>query len=192
MRTSKDFLEKGNRKRGWIKNEMRTHRFIKAVAKYNSFRLASDKNILTADEWAEVSFVYRPEIRNMKMSIQKTKSLFKREEVQIYADALLAKALEKTGITHEWLLSKRKEVVKGAIQHKKYGDANDTLDALEGYRGMKITVRTQHEEANDVDYDEIDKKIEESDAVIVPDKKIESASNASLAKTNQPQDEPLQ
>jgi len=167
--TTDEYLHK-EKKQNWLDHEMSTFRFLKAVTEYNKMRVKHNckSKGLPPEAWLSVANKWRPDMSD-KLAVAKVKSLFKKEQVMIVADARLEQAMNDNGIDIPWLIKQRKRTLLGAIKDKKYSDANATSDKLESYAGIQVVTGSVSGETQPIDYEELDKGIEEIDVNIKPE-----------------------
>lgn len=149
----------------WLEMEMTTFRFKKLVSIYNQMRLKNDSMKLTDKQWFELALIYRPKLAKERpvIATKKTVSLMKNEQVRIYADSLLGEALTNNEIDVDFVIKNRKDILKNAIETKQLNTANQTLDVIEDYIGMKRIItqssNTESDEAREVDYIKLDEEV---------------------------------
>ena len=106
------------------------------------------------------------------IATKKTVSLMKNEQVRIYADSLLGEALTKNNIDVNYVIKNRKDILEKAIEGKQLNVANQTLDVIEDYMGMKRIItqssNTESDEAREVDYVKLDEEIEKKEQKSLP------------------------
>lgn len=158
-----------NKPPNWVAVEMQSFRFKKLVGAYNRMRLKNDSMRLTEKQWLELALVYRPKLAKERpvIATKKTVSLMKNEQVRIYADSLLGEALTKNNIDVNFVIENRKDILKKAIEGKQLNVANQTLDVIEDYMGMKRIItqssNTESDEAREIDYVKLDEDVDKKE-----------------------------
>ena len=153
----------------WVAVEMQSFRFKKLVGAYNRMRLKNDSMRLTEKQWLELALVYRPKLAKERpvIATKKTVSLMKNEQVRIYADSLLGEALKNNEIDVNYVIKNRKDILGKAIEHKQLNVANQTLDVIEDYMGMKRIItqstNTESDEAREIDYVKLDEDMDKKE-----------------------------
>lgn len=169
IHSTNDYLEKGIKKKDWVAIEMGHFRFKKLIARYNQMRLHNDSERFTSDQWLELAKTFRPKYAkdNPMGAVSKTKALLSKQEVRTYADSLLAEALGNANIDVNFVVNKRKDILEKAIENKQLNVANQTLDVIEDYMGMKTitTKETSIEDEREIDYIKLDEEIDNPKAL---------------------------
>lgn len=158
-----------NKAPDWVRIEMQSFRFKKLVGAYNRMRLKNDSMKLTEQQWYELALIHRPKLAKERpvIATKKTVSLMKNEQVRIYADSLLGDALKNNNIDVDYVIKNRKNILDKAIENKQLNVANQTLDVIEDYMGMKRIItqstNTESDEAREVDYIKLDEDMEKKE-----------------------------
>ena len=166
-----------NKPPDWVRVEMQSFRFKKLVSAYNRMRLKNDSMRITGQQWLELALIYRPKLTKDSpvIATKKTISLMKNEQVRIYADSLLGAALEESNIDVKYVVSKRKDILDKAIENKQLNVANQTLDVIEDYMGMKRIMSQSgntETESREIDYIKIDENADEPKELTAEQKKL--------------------
>lgn len=166
-----DILNGGNPRRKetdtprWLKNEMKTMRFFKALVCYNTMRVRYNTNNpkhIPQEAWQEITSIYLPKLKDRKMAVVKTQSLLKMTQVRTVADQLLEKALTDNEITRDWLLKERKKLMEKAYDYKQLKIVESSLETFEGFVGMTAQTPLQSAQTEEINYEEIDDKAEDA------------------------------
>ena len=128
--------------RKWVYDHMGKWMFKKTLVQYNRYRILNDSQKLTQKQWEVLGKMYRPTIRDIRISTGIIRRMFAQEEVKIMADVQLTILLADNDITPKWLIEQRKKLIEVGFDIENLSAVHQSLKVFEEMIGMTKTAGT--------------------------------------------------
>ena len=136
-------FEKLNRpiiKRDWIKRDLGSFAGKKTIIKYNHFRMLNQSQNITQAQYKELGQTFRP--NSEILQVEQVKSFLRNDQVQQIANLELAKVLSLNGISLDFLIKEKKDLLSLSKENKQLSVTLKTIESFENNLGLnnKVTI----------------------------------------------------
>jgi hypothetical protein len=188
-RSTEDYLQ-NNKHKDYVDKVMISFKFKLMIAQYNRLRLSSKRQRMNGEEVKELATILQPTVmqgeneRSQKIAMRKTSNLLRVERVRQYADSMLLDALTACGVTKEFLIKKRLDLLDVAFKEKELEMVDKTLNKLDSFAGIVPDKITTTETGSGIDYDALNNiptQIPENAEIVEP-KQLEGVNGTDIVE----------